>query len=180
MNKKIMTKLFFTVAAYTFLQSVHAFEGPSTRIGNVVECHQENNNGNGLYVKRESCYRWSDTYGHPRSECNFRAFFTAEGGKDSKSVIQGLRELSVFPENAEKYTNLYVVDYGNVKFEGILSKGDYSGLPEASNTTSYFRFLPVDNNGRFSLDVRIVHQPKNYGEREIKNFNYIYNCSYIP
>mgnify|MGYP000967577897 FL=1 len=67
-------------------------EARSTRIGNVVECRQENNNGNGLYIKRESCNTYYGCSGQQYTECRFTAYFTAEGDKGNKSVIQSLRE----------------------------------------------------------------------------------------
>ena len=139
----------------------------SSRIGNVVECRHENNNGNGLYIKREYCYEAYSTYG-TRTECRFRAYFTAEDTKGSQSVIQSLRENSAFPPNAEKFTDVGVVDLDGVNFGGPqFIKSNYSS----------FSFRPIDNNGHFEL--RVTASPANNPYKEL-NFNYVYNCSYIP
>lgn len=146
----------------------------STRIGNVVECRKENNNGNGLYIKREYCYRYPrGTYGDSYEDgCNFKAYFTAEGGKESASVISSLRDLAALAPYVEKYTNIKLRDQGNVRFEGT----SFVTSDKIPKTYSRFYFRPLDNSGHYEMGVEAAHDP----EFKVSNFSYTYNCTYIP
>ena len=168
------TGLTITILLCVFALSSQV-EAISTRIGNVVECRQENNNGNGLYIKREYCYRYATgTYGDSYSEdCYFRAYFTAEADKGNSSVIASLRERSAFAPNAERYTDIRLWDNGNVKFDGTTS----GRSDKYTSTYSHFYFRPVDDNGHFEMKV----ETSDYGTPyKTRNFSYTYNCSYIP
>ena len=170
-NKKALN--FATLTQFA-LASIAIFLGGqasamSTRVGNVVECRQEDNNGNGLYIKREGCYQ-AYTSGYEHTMCLFKAYFTAEGGKGNKSVIQSLRENSAFVSNADKFTNINVDDYTQVRFRGFTY---------ISRTSSEFDLHPVDNNGHFSLFVR-SNTSTSSNDFMRTDFNYTYNCSYVP
>ena len=167
MNNKIFKFSKLALATMAIFLSAQA-GAISTRIGNVVECRQEHNNGNGLYIKREGCFN-DGTYGGA-TRCLFKAYFTAEGNKDNKSVIESLRENSAFPSNADKFTNLSVDDMQDVKFQGYSYNNDIY---------SHFRFYPVDNNGHFGLQVRSSTGESHNVYKQVY-FNYTYNCGYVP